>query len=52
MEENLVVLVLCLRGKVGNVYRRMWEVQKRFWATLKRKATVGVRKCEACQRYS
>lgn len=54
MEENLMLVVFCLRGKVGNIYRRMWEVQakKRIWAALKRKVTVGVRECEACQRYS
>lgn len=25
--------------------------KKRIWAALKRKVTVGVRECEACQRY-
>lgn len=29
-----------------------FKQKKRIWAALKRKVTIGVGECEACQRYS
>lgn len=53
MGENIVLSEFCLRAKGEYILKRVRSSsKKRIWAALKRKVTVGVRECKACQRYS
>lgn len=48
-----MLLEFCLSAKGEYKLKRVRSSsKKRIWAALKRKVTVGVRECEACQRYS
>lgn len=48
-----MLLEFCLRAKGEYILKRVRSSsKKRICAALKRKVTVGVRKCEACQRNS